>query len=518
MGSGEKQNEQNDTTLRLPNREKNDPIKESAAPSFAEDPSFDPERDDCLSETDASSPLGERQQKSENGRYGSRFGWWVTITSILVAVAILLTFALTLTYSKKKYTALLEGLPPNLVSTDSGTLEQDAENLKTLESVWRSYSLYADSMDPEAMLEAAFKAYVAASGDRYAVFYTEAEYRAISEANSGQYVGIGVSFCEKTLTIEGDEYLVFSVVSIAEDSPAAYAGICVGDCIFAIVDENGAQKTISELGYDAAIAAIRGEKGTTVDLVIRRPNEEIVTITCMRDQVDNISAKGWILESDPTVAVVRISSFDLNTPTQFCKAVDTCKAEGATKFVFDLRGNLGGDLRSVKAILSCFLKEGDLILQAIDQSGNVSQETKCAPVIYVGEASGCNVLPQQIGQYRDLDFVVLCDEKTASAAEVFTATLRDFELSRAIVGQKTFGKGIMQSIFELPFKGIKAYIKLTTHSYVTQCGKSYHEKGIEPTVSVKRSEGTENLAVDSLTWEQDIQLQTAVLQLTVVEE
>lgn len=216
--------------------------------------------------------------------------------------------------------------------------------------------------------------------------------------------------------------------------------------------------------------------------------------------------------------MVRISSFDLNTPTQFRKVVDNCKEAGAKKFVFDVRANPGGDLRSVRAILSYFLQEGDLILQAIDKNGKVSQETNCVPVIYTGEASGCSVLQQQIGQYRDLDFAILCDENSASAAEVFTATLRDFELPRIIVGQKTFGKGIMQSIFELPFKGMKAYIKLTTHSYVTQCGESYHEKGIEPSVFSERSAGTENLSVDSLTWEQDIQLQTAVSKLTAVKK
>ena len=72
----------------------------------------------------------------------------------------------------------------------------------------------------------------------------------------------------------------------------------------------------------------------------------------------------------------------------------------------------------------------------------------------------------------------------------------------------------MQTIFEIPFKGIKGYIKLTTHTYITEGGKSYHEIGILPDVDIKRQAGTENISIEALTWEQDIQLQTAVSNLT----
>lgn len=253
------------------------------------------EQDDLTPEADILPSLEESQRRLKNGRYGFQFGWWVAITAVLVAIAILLTFTLTIGFSKKKYTSLLEDSLPQLVSSDANDIEQDAENLKTLENVWRSFSLYADSMDAQTMLEAAFKAYVEASGDRYAVFYTEEEYRAMSEANSGQYVGIGVTFLQKNLYFGDEKHLVFSVTAITQDSPAATAGICVGDCIFAVTDENGVQKTITELGYDAAIAAIKGEVGTTVDLVIQRPNGDSyapVFVTCTRAQVEKFPQKG----------------------------------------------------------------------------------------------------------------------------------------------------------------------------------------------------------------------------------
>ena len=458
-----------------------------------------------------SPPISERK--------ASLWGYWFFITAVLIAIAVTLTFTLTAASLRKQYAKALDEL--QIRPAEGSTAMQDAENFKILESVLQSHSFYADTMDPETMLRTAFKAYVAASGDRYAVFYNEEEYRAMNEATSGQYVGIGVSFQVDNLTIEDENYTVFRVLSVQKDSSAAKVGIYAGDSIFAVKTENGQFPTIESLGYDAAVAAIRGDVNTSVELAILRPSGssyETFYKTCVRERIESISAEGWILQSDPTVGVIRVSEFDLNTPVQFCRAVDECRAAGAEKFVFDLRDNPGGDLRSVRAILSNFLREGDLILKAIDKDGNVSQETRCGTISYMGDDAGCSVSKAQIGQYRDLDFVVLCNENTASAAEVFTATLRDFGLSRSTVGKTTFGKGIMQTIFEIPFKGIKGYIKLTTHAYVTECGESYHGVGISPDVEVERLLGTETLPIDGLTWEQDIQLQTAVAKLTAVEE
>ncbi|MBQ3639020.1 MAG: PDZ domain-containing protein [Clostridia bacterium] len=471
------------------------------------------ESNERQNEPNAQDPImsESRRKKSERQPYGA----WLFVTAVLLVVSILLTFTLTTVFERKKYVKALNG--SQITPVDGSTAVRDAENLKILESVLQNASLYADSLDEEKMLQAAFKAYVEASGDRYAVFYSEEEYRKANEISNGRYVGIGISFAVDEITIDDEQYTVFRVTSIVDGSPAAREGICVGDYLFAVKLENGQFPTISSLDYAAAVAAIRGEEGTTVELQILRRNGsayDSFNLTCTREYVESLSAEGRISESDPTVAVVRISSFELNTPVQFCRAVDECRAKGATKFVFDVRDNPGGDLRSVRAILSNFLREDDLIIKAIDKDGNVAQETRCKAISYLGDGAGCNVTKEQIGQYRDLNFVVLCDENTASAAEVFTATLRDFGLSRATVGKTTFGKGIMQTVFEIPFKGIKGYIKLTTHTYITEGGKSYHEIGILPDVDIKRQAGTENISIEALTWEQDIQLQTAVSNLT----
>lgn len=448
------------------------------------------------------------------------YALWVSITALLLSVAVLLTFHLTSTTDRKFYLQALEELMGD--SSGQSTAARDSVNFRILENVLSENSFYADSLDAEAMLQAAFKAYVAASGDRYAAYYTEEEYLAMNIESSGQYVGIGVTVRQETRTVDGREEIFLRVESVEAGSPAAEADIRAGDDIVS-VQVNGAWQTVTQLEYAGAVAGIRGEEGTSVWLQIRRDGETH-TVSCLRKRLDNKSVTSEILAADPTVAVVRISEFRLNTPAQFRGEVEACLSAGATRFVFDVRDNPGGDLRSIRAVLSNFLEEGDLILAARDKDGKMSEqtETRCAVVSYEGDGADCSVTAAQIGQYKDLDFVVLCNEKTASAAEIFTATLRDYGLSKATVGKKTFGKGIMQSIFEIPLRGIKGYIKLTTYEYVTKSGypdgESYHGVGILPDAEVDRLAGTESVAASALPWEDDIQLQTAVSKLTAIGE
>ena len=126
------------------------------------------------------------------------------------------------------------------------------------------------------------------------------------------------------------------------------------------------------------------------------------------------------------------------------------------------------------------MQENDKIIDAIDKNGNLKASYVVEPMSYSGEYAAYNVAKEEIGIYKDLDMVVLCNGNTASAAEVFTATLRDYGMA-TIVGERTFGKGIMQSEYNLAMFGdYSGYLKLTTYAYVTKCGVSYHDIGIAP--------------------------------------
>ena len=192
--------------------------------------------------------------------------------------------------------------------------------------------------------------------------------------------------------------------------------------------------------------------------------------------------------------------------------------------MFDVRDNPGGDLLSIKAVLSYFLQDGDLVLSAIDKNGVTAKSYYVSPISEMGSYSACNVMSNEIGMYRNLDMVVLCNENTASAAEVFVATLRDYGMAK-IVGTKTYGKGIMQMPIDLSEietatieKGeFTGYLYLTTYAYVTKCGVTYHGIGIEPDegLTIALPEALKESSIYELEQEVDTQLQVAFRQFTL---
>jgi carboxyl-terminal processing protease len=291
----------------------------------------------------------------------------------------------------------------------------------------------------------------------------------------------------------------------------------VGDYIYCIkVDDT--YQTIGALGgYTSAINYVRGEKGTYAEFAVFRETDgavESIEISVKRDSFETVSVNSYFSESNPEIGIIHISSFDLTTPKQFKEAVLDLKARGAKHFVFDVRYNPGGDLQSIKAVLTYFLQPGDLILSSIDKDGNTVQSYVAESTFLVGDYAACNVTKNEIGMFADLDMVVLCNGCTASAAEVFTATLRDYGLA-TVVGETTFGKGIMQSFLPMSYFGdYSGYVKLTTYAYVTQCGVTYHDIGIKPTSGEEIPLSEEALEYNFyvLPQSKDNQLQAALAQ------
>jgi len=289
--------------------------------------------------------------------------------------------------------------------------------------------------------------------------------------------------------------------------------------IYAIKSED-VLLTIDELGgFTKALSLVKGEKGTVAELSVFRKSGtgyEVLPFAIVRDSFESVSVTYQMIENDPTAAVIQISNFDLTTPHQLKTAVLELQGAGVSRFVFDVRNNPGGDLQSIKAVLTYFLQPGDMILSAIDRNGKTVTTYKAEPMLFLNEYASCNVLAEEIGMFADLDMVVLCNENTASAAEVFTATLRDYGLA-PIVGVKTFGKGIMQSFLPLSRMGdYTGYVKMTTYAYVTKCGVTYHEIGIVPSEGclVELSEEAKQYNFYVLPQSADNQLQAALAQLS----
>lgn len=418
----------------------------------------------------------------------------------------------------------------NIESPDGSTASYDyRDTFYLVDALFRNYSIF--DVDYEKAVLAAIRAYIDITGDKYAVFYTPDEYEDMMSDNQGDLYGIGVQ-----VIFDYDGYFM-EVVMIMPDSPAQKI-LEVGDkvthivadgetvALADIVESNKAK--LSELyptytdeeinnaacyeTFQYAVSKLKGAEGTYAEFTVDR-NGTSMPLSVMRAKVTSVSVTCKTSKRDSSVGIVSITEFDLTTPTQFKSCMDRLIASGCDKFVFDLRNNPGGDLASVVAVLSTLLQKDDVILSTKDSSGTV-EITKVGTVKYAASSaySSCNVTNDDIGKYRGYDMVVLVNGNSASAAELFTSALRDHELAQ-IVGQKTYGKGSMQSIISLSAYGEEYYgaLKLTTKLYFPPCGVGYDGGiGIEPNYSVALEGEAANTNFYKLTEDIDNQLQKAI--------
>ncbi len=430
----------------------------------------------------------------------------VCITIALVLVAVLTTFAICFRVYRGKLAEI-------------GTTEQpDPELAEDLGRYYpfalMDYLIDQHSIqtgDPQERIDEALKAYVYATGDRYAMYYTEEELELLNASAQGASEGIGINIIQDVTVVNGVEYKVLRVVNVMEGAPALSADLRIGDMIYAVGVGESAE-TISALGYDVALTKLRGTAGTQAEFTVIRPvgdDVELVDFQITRAAVTTTSVKGEaVISGEKKIGVVKIFSFDLTTPTQFKATMNRLIGEGCESFVYDVRSNPGGHQIAVEAVLSYFLNEGDVILSTKGKSGEES--FKARVVEYPSQYASCNVSKEEIGMYRDYPCTVLCDENSASAAELFVANFRDYELGQ-IVGTKTYGKGILQSTFELI--GYPGALRLTTALYYPPSGQNYHEEGITPDHVVEPSEELKKLNLYEINAEKDNQLAAALALL-----
>ena len=272
-------------------------------------------------------------------------------------------------------------------------------------------------------------------------------------------------------------------------------GMKVGDFVFRIyVDDK--TYNIKDIGYDEALNLLLGEAGTKAKFTALRKSGdayEEITFEPTRREITTTSVYYHVakdLDPNGKIGIVKIEEFDYTTPTQFTAAIDTMKASGCEKFIIDVRNNLGGLADSLHAVLSYFLNEGDVYVRIKDKNGEITSD-KIAPVSkFSGDLAGCNVTKEEIGKYKGLDIVVISNELTVSAAELFVATVKDYKLGK-VVGTKTYGKGTLQSTYDLEAYGLylfgvpnlKGAVKITTGAYMSAFSDNYDKIGIEPDVN-----------------------------------
>lgn len=331
------------------------------------------------------------------------------------------------------------------------------------------YELYDGPIEEEALLEGAIKGMVNSLGDPYSQFYNAEEYSKLNEDSSGKFVGVGIQINVK------DDNIV--VVAPIDGSPAKEAGIQSGDVIIRIDDEVYRGSDI-----DAAVSYMRGEEGTPVTLTIRRDEDEL-DFTIVRREITTKSVRYEMLEG--AIGYITLSQFTQDVDQEFQEALDDLAGQGAEGYLVDLRGNPGGYLRESIDIASNFIPRGEVVVSTRDKHDNKHDDL----------SSG--------GDYIGVPLVVLIDVGSASASEVVAGALKDYGAA-TLVGTKTYGKGIVQTVMDLPDgEGLK----LTVASYYSPKGTNIHQIGIVPDITV---EYPEDLTVEEYTKEKDTQLQKGI--------
>lgn len=327
---------------------------------------------------------------------------------------------------------------------------------------------YYMDIDDDVLLEGAIKGMVNSVGDPYTIFFNSEEFKDFNDDGSGNYVGIGVMVGIK------DNKIV--VITPFEESPAFEAGLRAGDVIKKV---NGIAFEGTEM--DKAVAIIRGKEGESLTLTMERDNiEKDVKIVRRNIVIKNVSKE--MLSSD--IGLVTLKQFTDGTGEEINEAFKELQNSGANKYVLDLRGNPGGFLNEAIDIASLFIPKGDIILYTIDKAGNRKD--------YLSRG----------GDFIDVDLVLLVDEGSASASEVLGGALKDYGKAK-LVGNKTFGKGIVQQAFVV---GKDEGLKVTVSSYFSPKGNVIHENGITPDVTIEIPEDVEF----PLTKETDVQLKKAI--------
>ncbi len=383
------------------------------------------------------------------------------------------------------------------LGNDSTVSEDNLGKIKLVDYIFSKYSTY--DINGNLQVDSMLRAYVTATGDRYAAYYNAEEYAELVREESGQSAGIGVR-----VAVDGDNKEI-TVTYVMKNSPAELAGVRAGDRIIAV--GAGEEKTsVADIGANEAVARLRGEIGTTAEFSVMRGDDEI-PFSILRAEFTAITVIGRVSEANAAVGIVEITEFGVNTPAQFKSEMQKLMNAGCDRFIFDLRDNPGGELRSITAVLSYFMNENDTIVSTVTADGETTTY-KANPVTYRDIYAPCSVDKTEIGMYRAFPKVTLTNENTASAAELFTAALRDYDLSTQ-VGKTTFGKGVFQNVVPLESWGYSGALRLTVGKYNPPSGENFDGVGVIPAEGcvVELPEGANFHALDEA---QDAQLQKAI--------
>lgn len=387
-----------------------------------------------------------------------------TILTVIVTASV--TFAAT---------AFLFAVDRTEVKIDTGNVSR---KINTVNTYLKNNYLY-DDYDEEKLTDEAVKAYVAALEEPYTSYYTKEEFESYMSGVEESYVGIGIVI---SADIEQNKIIV---VSPFIDSPAHEAGVKPGDYILGVDDKEYTGDKMN----DCVNYIKSGTEGTTVLLKLERDGE-IIELEVERRQISVESVSSEMLEDD--IGYICITAFNTNeygseenTFTEFKEQVDNLRKDGMQKMIIDLRDNPGGVLGIVCDIADYMLPEG-VITYTETRKGKKDE--------YFSDS-----------KELDIPVVILINGNSASASEVLAGAMRDYDRA-VIVGEKSFGKGIVQSVY--PFYDGSG-MSMTIAKYYSPKGTCIHGVGIEPDYVVPMPEKYEGWYASDVPRDEDVQLKKA---------
>lgn len=376
-------------------------------------------------------------------------------------VVVLLVFVLGWQLGHRDYTFKWNNYQPQI--SISNQLPPDKNVNLDFKLFWETWELvsrkYIDkkAIDPQKLYYGAISGMVAALGDPYTVFLPPEAQKSSKEQLNGSFEGVGIQ-----LGYNKEKRLV--VIAPLKDTPAEKAGVRAGDLIVKINSQDAAFLSLPE-----AVSLIRGPRGSTVSLALLRESEnkprefQIIRDTIIVKTVD-FELKAT--KSGKKVAYLRVSGFGEKTRQEWDEAVSEALASAPLGVVVDVRNNPGGFLDASVYVASEFLDGGKVVLQEDAQGDRQEQSTI------------------RVGKMLKLPLVVLINQGSASASEIFAGAMQDRKRGK-LVGEQSFGKGTIQSAEDLPSG---TGIHITTAKWLTPGGFWVHEKGLTPDVKVEITE------------------------------
>ena len=366
-----------------------------------------------------------------------------------------------------------EGTPSQ--AQEPVNFENVTKKLEQIQDIIDKKYLFEEKIDTSEEEAGIYQGFLSGLNDPYAVYYTTDELTSFLDETNGSYCGIGALVSQNVQTG------VSTIVRVFEGSPAEEAGILPGDALYKV---DGTEV----IGMDLSLLVnnyVKGEEGSQLTITVYRENsDEYKDITLTRRPIDVQTVSGKMLDEE--IGYISVAEFDRVTADQFKSKIEELQGEGMKRLIIDLRNNPGGEVTTVVSMADYILKDGGRILTVANKKG--TEETYDA----------------EDGHSLEIPMVVLVNGNSASASEVFTGAMKDYGVA-TIVGTKTFGKGIVQTL--MPLSDGSA-IKLTTDHYYTPNGNDIHGKGIEPDLEVELDEEAAQEVV--IPEEKDNQLQKAV--------